>query len=162
MHGVQSAADLAVRLTREHLLESEEGSRVHDVQSDPRFQNRGVDLLWETRDALVGVEVKGDRQGHRKRYFFELISNLEKDTPGCFLYSQAKLLAYVFLAERELHLLPMEATRAWFLPRAKSYPLKHTQTTLGPARYTTVGAVVPCKEVLAAVPEARRISLGSD
>ena len=53
---------------------------VHDVQGDPRFQHRGVDLLWERPgEKVLGVEVKGDRQGHRRgTYFFEVISNAEE------------------------------------------------------------------------------------
>jgi len=69
------------------------------VQADPRFQARGIDILWERSSGeLLGVEVKGDRQAARSgNYFFELVSNLEKNTPGCFLYSTADLLLYVFL-----------------------------------------------------------------
>jgi hypothetical protein len=159
MRSVQLAADRAVMLVRDHLLAAAPGSRVHDVQQDPRFQHRGVDLLWENGEEVLGVEVKGDRQGRRGTFFFELVSNLEKDTPGCFLYSEAHLLAYVLLAEQELHLLPLPATRAWFLPRAKAYPLKHTRTSLGEKGYTTVGAVVPIREVHAQVAGAARISL---
>lgn len=133
------------------MLETAPGSRVHDVQVDPRFQHRGVDLLWELPTGEVrGIEVKGDRQAHR-RYWFELVSNVEKDTPGCFLYSGADLLMYVFLTRAELHVLPLKEVREWFLPRAKAYALKHTSTKTGAIRYTTVGAVVPCHEVLDAV-----------
>lgn len=151
MRGVQGAADRAVALTREYLLEQKPGSRVHDVQADPRFQHRGVDLLWEHGDSVLGVEVKGDRQGfRRKNYFFELISNVEKDTPGCFLYSTADLLLYVFLDVRQVHCLPLKQVRDWFIPRAKEYPLKSTRTQTGAVRYTTVGALVPIKDVKAA------------
>jgi hypothetical protein len=141
------------------MLETAPGSRVHDVQEDPRFQHRGVDLLWELPSGEVrGIEVKGDRQA-RKRYWFELVSNVEKDTPGCFLYSSADLLVYVFLAQAELHVLPLKEVREWFLPRAKAYALKHTSTKTGAIRYTTVGAVVPCHEVLEAVPSVLCVSL---
>jgi hypothetical protein len=151
MRGVQGAADRAVQHARTWMLETAPGSRVHDVQLDPRFQHRGVDLLWELPTGEVrGIEVKGDRQAHR-RYWFELVSNVEKDTPGCFLYSGADLLLYVFLARAELHVLPLKEVREWFLPRAKAYALKHTSTKTGAIRYTTVGAVVPCHEVLDAV-----------
>ena len=101
MRGVQGAADRAVSLAREQLLSQSPGSRLHDVSKDPRFQHRGIDLLWE-RDGepVLGVEVKGDRQGGRRgNYFFELVSNVEKDTPGCFLYSEADLLLYVFVVD---------------------------------------------------------------
>ena len=154
------AADRAVQHARNWLLATEPGSRVHDVQEDPRFQHRGVDLLWELPSGEVrGIEVKGDRNATRRRYFFELVSNLEKDTPGCFLYSGADLLVYVFLAQGELHVMPLKAVREWFLPRAKSYELRHTFTQTGAIRYTTVGAVVPVKDVQEAVPEVKYIPL---
>jgi hypothetical protein len=159
MRGVQGAADRAVQHARAWLLESAPDSRVHDVQEDPRFQHRGVDLLWELPSGEVrGIEVKGDRQT-RRRYWFELVSNVEKDTPGCFLYSGADLLVYVFLSQAELHVLPLKDVREWFLPRAKAYALKHTSTKTGAIRYTTVGAVVPCHEVLEAVPAVLRVPL---
>lgn len=159
MRGVQGAADRAVQHARSWMLETAPGSRVHDVQEDPRFQHRGVDLLWElTSGEVRGIEVKGDRQT-RRRYWFELVSNVEKDTPGCFLYSGADLLVYVFLSQAELHVLPLKDVREWFLPRAKAYALKQTSTKTGAIRYTTVGAVVPCHEVLEAVPSVLHVPL---
>ncbi|QAT82934.1 hypothetical protein EJ065_1330 [Corallococcus coralloides] len=160
MRGVQGAADRAVQHARAWLLETEPGSRVHDVQLDPRFQHRGVDLLWELPSGEVrGIEVKGDRQATRRRYFFELISNLEKDTPGCFLYSGADLMLYVFLTQGELHALPLPRVREWFLPRAKEYALKHAFTQTGAIRYTTVGAVVPVRDVAEGVPGVITVKL---
>ncbi|HEX4621350.1 MAG TPA: hypothetical protein VH208_07270 [Myxococcaceae bacterium] len=157
MRGVQAVADEAVRVARDYLLSLDAESRVHDVQVDPRFQHRGIDLLWERSDSsLVGVEVKGDRQANRGTYFFELVSNVERDTPGCFLYSEADLMLYVFVASGELHHLPLPATRAWFLPRASEFPLKQARTRAGTAAYTTVGAIVPRRRVLAEVEGAAR------
>jgi hypothetical protein len=159
MRGVQGAADRAVRHARAWMQETAPGSRVHDVSLDPRFQHRGVDLLWELPSGEVrGVEVKGDRQT-RRRYWFELVSNVEKDTPGCFLYSGADLMLYVFLSQAELHVLPLKEVREWFLPRAKAYALRHTSTKTGAIRYTTVGAIVPCHEVLEGVPSVLWVSL---
>ena len=119
MQAVSHAASRAVHLAGLYLRRIDENARIHDVQLDPRFQQRGVDLLWE-REALPleGIEVKGDRQPKRGNYFFELVSNLEKNTPGCFLYSEADVLLYVFLQPREVHHLPMPATREWFLKKA--------------------------------------------
>jgi len=152
--------DRAVQHAREWLQSVEPGSRIHDVQEDPRFQHRGVDLLWELPSGEVrGIEVKGDRQPRRKRYFFELVSNLERDTPGCFLYSGADLMLYVFLVQGELHVLPLKTVREWFLPRAKAYELRHAFTQTGAIRYTTVGAVVPVKDVQEAVAEVKIIRL---
>lgn len=162
MQAVQHAAARAVDLVRSFLLTEAAGSAVHDVQEDPRFQHRGVDLLWDRGGEVLGVEVKGDRQGGRRgTYFLELVSNAEKDTPGCFLYSTADLLAYVFLDRRELHLLPLPAAREWFLARASEFPLRQAQTRIGAARYTTVGATVPARRLLSEVRGARRLELAS-
>ena len=163
IQAVQHAANRAVSLVRGFLLEEAPGSQVHDVQDDPRFRHRGVDLLWERAGLeVLGVEVKGDRQAARRgTYFLELVSNLEKDTPGCFLYSTADLLAYVFLDRRELHLLPLPAVREWFVARASEFPLRRAQTRVGPGRYTTVGAAVPAARVLREVGGARRVELAS-
>lgn len=151
MRGVMGAADRAVFMTRALLTELSPGCLVHDVQADPRFQHRGVDLLWDRPgEGVLGVEVKGDRNAHRGNYFFELVSNLEKDTPGCFLYSEADLMVYAFLATQEVHVLPLPKVRAWFLAEAARYPLRHTRTRTGKVLYTTVGALVPVKDVLAA------------
>lgn len=159
MRGVLGAADRAVGLARDVLTQDVPASLVHDVQNDPRFQHRGVDLLWDRPGLpVLGVEVKGDRQGGRRgTYFFELISNAEKDSPGCFLYSTADLLIYVFLDRQETHVLELKALREWFLPRAKAYPLKTTKTRTGNSLYTTVGAIVPVREVLAVAPAVLRV-----
>ena len=138
-------------------------SHVHDVQTDPRFQHQGVDILWHWPDGqVVGVEVKGDRQSRHGNYFFELVSNLEKNTPGCFLYSRADVLLYIFLETGEFHWLPMSATREWFIQKASDYSLRHTHTRVGLSRYTTVGAVVPTRDVQAAVALASRFTLQED
>lgn len=156
MRGVMGAADRAVALATDFLHLEAPGSLVHDVQVDPRFQHRGVDLLWDRgQGPVLGVEVKGDRQGKRRgNYFFELISNAEKDAPGCFLYSTADLLLYVFLDVREVHCLELKPVRDWFMPNAKNYPLKATKTRTGAVLYTTVGAIVPLRDVKEAVPQA--------
>ena len=76
---------------------------------------------------------------------------LEKDTPGCFLYSVADLLIYVFLDVQRVHCIPFKQVRDWFLPRGKDYPLRTTRTRTGPVCYTTVGALVPLRDVKKAV-----------
>ncbi|MBL8911523.1 MAG: hypothetical protein JNM17_12585 [Archangium sp.] len=159
MRGVLGAADRAVALTRDVLMHESPKSYVHDVQGDPRFQHRGVDLLWERPgEKVLGIEVKGDRQGHRRgTYFFELISNAEKDSPGCFLYSIADLLVYVMLDVQHVHILQLKEVRDWFVPRAKEYPIKTTKTRTGARLYTTVGATVPIRHVHDALPACVRV-----
>lgn len=160
MRGVLGAAERAVQLARVYLASREPASHVHDVQGDPRFQHRGVDLLWEVGGRVLGVEVKGDRKPRKDAYFLEVISNLEKQTPGCFLYSEADAFVYVFLSAGEVHHLPLAPARAWFLAQpAGSFPVKHTHTRIGNEHYTTVGAVVPVERVLGEVEGAARFRI---
>ena len=79
-----------------------------------------------------------------------------KKTPGCFLYTEADFYLYAFLDTQEIHVLPMPSTRAWFLPLAKNFSLKHVPTHQGPIRYTTVGAIITVKRVLNEVPGAKK------
>jgi len=152
MHSVMGAANRAVAMACQWMREQYPTARIHNVQEAPRFQHLGVDLLWEKGPAAVeGVEVKGDRS-RGKRFFFELVSNFEKNTPGCFLYSKADWLLYVFLPLRTLHLLPLPATRAWLLPLARSLPLHKAHTRTGPIAYTTLGVTVPVATLLQALP----------
>jgi len=60
----------------------------------------------------------------------------------------------VFLDVREVHCLELKTLREWFLPNAKTYPLKATKTRTGANLYTTVGAIVPLRDVKSAVPAA--------
>jgi hypothetical protein len=151
-----ATADKAVELAREYLVEQHPQARIHDVGKDPRFQHRGIDLLVELPDeSIVAVEVKGDRHRHRGNFFFEVVSNVERNTPGCFLYSQANRLLYVFVDEEEVHDLPLNRAREWFVARSSEFELRHTQTKVSPTElYTTVGALVPVKRVLTEVEGA--------
>jgi hypothetical protein len=46
-----------------------------------------------------------------------------------------------------VHCLQLKATRDWFLPQGKKFPLRTTRTKTGPINYTTVGALVPLRVV---------------
>src|SRR5260370_15149023 len=134
MRGVSGPAARAVQLAQEYLRALDPGGRIHDVQSDPRFQHRGVDLLWErSTHAVEGIEEKGDRNARRGNYFFELVSNLGKNTPGCFLYSEADLLLYVLVAPREVHRLPMRSTLQGFCEKPTPFPSSHSRPPTGGA-----------------------------
>jgi hypothetical protein len=87
---------------------------------------------------------------------------LEKNTPGCFLYTDADAIAYVFLETREVHFIPMPVTRQWFLEQKERFPLRHTQTRMGEKKYTTVGSPVPCRTLWAEVPDIQRYAVDGD
>jgi len=128
---------------------------VHNVEHEPHYQSLDVDLLWVTGKQCYQVEIKADRWEKTGNFFFETHSNLERDTPGCFLYTQADLLFYHFVNTGALYILPVPETRSWFLERLHTFEERATRTSLGgPAggQYTTVGRLVPIQQVVAAVP----------
>jgi hypothetical protein len=124
---------------------------VRNVENNPDYQNIDVDLLWTTTKQEWKVEIKGDRLHHTGNFFFEVESNHERGTPGCFLYTQADLLFYYFVVPRDLYILPMPATRDWFKPRMGDFRKATTTTPIGRRWYTTVGRLVPISAVERAI-----------
>lgn len=121
---------------------------VINVEDDPAFQSRDIDLIWTTQKGEVLVEVKGDRWNRTNNFFFETHSNLEKGTLGCFLYTEADWLFYYFVNTRLLYKLPMPKTRDWFRITMNRFRERSTTTPVGNSRYTTVGRLVPIPTVM--------------
>jgi len=120
---------------------------VENVEDDPRFRRKDIDLLWrrqvDGRNVVTTVEVKGDRQFHTGNYFLETISNEGLDTPGCFLYTEAEFVFYYFVEPRELHIIPVKEGRAWFKRNLERFREARTSTPAGTGDYVTVGRLVP-------------------
>lgn len=116
------------------------------VEKIPAWQDRDVDFLWNRKGRAIAtkVEVKGDRHYGTGNYFLETSSNEGKGTAGCFLYTHADLVAYYFVPQWELHLLPMPASKEWFVAQMGRFEEKKTSTaTDGSGSYVTVGRIVP-------------------
>jgi hypothetical protein len=133
--------------------------RVRNVEDDPAFRRIDVDLIWETHQRAYKIEIKGDRWHTTGNFFFETFSNKEKATPGCFLYTQADFVFYYFVAPRLLYILPMPATRDWFLANLACFAERTTTTPVGNTMYTTVGRLVPISVLLRAVPGVKKKQL---
>ncbi|MEW6496374.1 MAG: hypothetical protein AB1589_28200 [Cyanobacteriota bacterium] len=143
----QAAADIDAWLCAQP-----ETISVINVEDDPTFQSRDIDLIWTTQKGEVLVEVKGDRWNRTNNFFFETHSNLEKGTPGCFLYTEADWLFYYFVNTRLLYKLPMPKTRDWFRITMNRFRERSTTTPVGNSHYTTVGRLVPITTVMLEVP----------
>lgn len=133
---------------------------VVNVEDDVYYRSVDVDLLWNCSDGkTISIEIKGDRWYKTGNYFFETISNKSKNTPGCFLYTKADFIYYYFVNEKELHILPMPATREWFIKNIDMFHEKATSTPVGSGYYITVGRLVPRKKVKDEVEGVKIISL---
>lgn len=134
---------------------------VINVEGEPTYQVRDIDMIWvfidrHGNERKMTIEVKGDRWEKTGNYFFETISNKTKGTPGCFLYTEADYIYYYFINTRELHRIPVEKTRNWFLQKMDEFKEKETSTPVGNGRYyITVGRLVPKSIVQKAIPEIK-------
>lgn len=133
---------------------------VRNVEDDPEFQKRDVDLIWKTKKTCYQVEIKGDQWHQTGNFFLETNSNKERGTPGCFLYTQADLVFYYFIEPRILYILPMPLSQNWFKFNLSRFEERSTTTPLGNGTtYTTVGRLVPINTLLQEIPQVRRVRL---
>lgn len=135
--------------------------KIQNVESDRAYQRHDIDLIWITQANVNLIEIKVDRYAQTGNFFFETLSNREKNTPGCFMYTKATLLFYYFLETKMLYALPMPEVRDWFIERQTLFPERSTTTPIrnGTGYYTTVGRLVPIIKIVQAVPTIRRICL---
>ena len=140
---------------------------VYDVQGNKEFQIVDVDLLWyeryshkEGRCRETWIEVKADRQYKTGNYFFETVSNKDKNTPGCFMYTKAKYLFYYFIDQKELHVLEVEPVREWFKENIELFTEKSTSTKVGDGFDPSKGRLVKRDLVLETFPDnAKKIKI---
>ena len=136
----------------EYLNQLPETMRVINVEDEDKYRSQDVDLIWLREDDSgyheTLIEVKADYQEKTGNYFLETISNNKKDTPGCFMYTEANYVYYYFFNIKELHILPMPASREWFITNMDRFKEIATSTRInGIIVYHTIGRLVP-KEVM--------------
>jgi hypothetical protein len=119
---------------------------VENVEDSEEFRKKDIDLIWsfKVNDSILKkyIEIKVDTYSGSGNYFFETKSNIERRTPGCFMYSEADLLFYYFLGT-ELHMFNLKKARKWFIENQDRFTTCRTSTSVGNgARYHTEGALV--------------------
>ena len=147
MSEVVAVADEAYKIVEEYLLGMKETVSVINVEMDSFFQKKDIDLLWiyKTKNKCVmkTIEIKGDRYSKSGNFFLETISNDTKNTPGCFMYTEADYIFYLFIDSRELNLMPVEEARNWFIENKDRFREVKTATSIkGEKVYHTIGSLV--------------------
>lgn len=147
MNEATAVAKIAARDIEEYLRKNPKTLKVENVEDIREYREKDIDLIWtwinDGVQKVTTIEIKGDRYYRTGNYFLETISNKEKNTPGCILYTEADLVFYYFVFEKELHILPMPRTRDWFLNNINRFVEKETTTPVGNnVFYTTVGRLV--------------------
>lgn len=144
---VRKVEKIASNEIKNYLESLPETIRVLSVENDKAFQKMDVDFLWVyQKNGIVEIkkiEVKGDTYSHTGNLFFETVSNISKNTPGCFIYSKADFFYYYFIDTRELNILPLNETRNWFKKNIRRFPKKKTSTILNNGdRYYSWGRLI--------------------
>lgn len=155
-----------VDAVRTLLRKRSETLEVRDVQSEPSYRAKDIDLLWTRKRPVgppetLGVEVKWDRYT-TGNVAFETLSVVEQKVPGCFLSSEADLWYYCFPRWGKAYVLPLARTRAWFLEKGAGYPRKVTSShdTIKGVWHTEF-AVLPIMDLLRAVPEVEIVEFST-
>jgi len=123
------------------------GFIVEDLRDDMEAQKRGIDLKFSKADRAYTGEVKQDAWISKTHNFaLEIISNLSKGTPGCWISSQADVWFYVDSVSKVLHIFkPSEVKQAVSVSdKVKwSCSLSATSDRGGGVAYRTVSLLVP-------------------
>lgn len=140
--------EIAVKEVEEYLNNMEETIEVINVEDDAEYQKKDIDLIWRYkmngRKYEQRIEVKGDRYHHTGNFFLETISNIERNNPGCFMYSEADYFFYYFVETRELNVIPLRRAREWFKNNIDRFEEKFLSTKVGNyTYYTSAGRLVP-------------------
>lgn len=149
----------------EHFLKSfSETLSVINVEKDKDYQKRDIDLLWlflhRGKSVKKMIEVKGDTHS-TGNFAFETVSNKEKGTMGCFLYTECDYLYYVFLKTDDLYIFKMDEVQPWFKNNYHKFKEIQIKTEVRNKRgtYTTLCRLVPIKFLLKLFPSTKHISL---
>lgn len=150
----QIAAEGTIHITT-WLETFEQVERVENVEDNPIFQEEDVDLIVHLINGnRHKIEIKVDRYDRTGNFFFETISNNERNTLGCFMYTRADRLFYYFIGIRKLYSLKMPEIREWFQRNQNRFEEKRVQTPVGNgSSYTTIGKLVPIQVVLQKCPK---------
>ncbi|MED4841553.1 hypothetical protein P9695_14870 [Weizmannia sp. CD-2023] len=137
--GKQATADVT------HYLEQEKGYKVENVEDMPEYQKKDIDLIAHTSAGTMTIEVKGDRYFKTGNYFIETVSNRNKETLGCILYSEADFLFYYFVEPKELHIIDMKKLQHWFKKNSHRFQERYVRTkgSDGKIIYSSEGKLVP-------------------
>lgn len=129
-------------------------NNIENVEDNPAYQALDIDLLVNlNNDNQFSIEIKADRYHTTGNFFFETVSNLERNTEGCFLYTQANYIFYYFIEIQRLYVLTMPEVRNWFVEHQEEFRQVATQTNVGNGNYyTTVGKLVPITIIEQQIP----------
>jgi len=96
------------------LMSRESVKNVIDVSDDRDYQKKDIDYIVQFHKGKnVSIEIKCDTYYHTGNFFLELISNDNKGTEGCLIYTEADYLFYFFDKVNILYIIPVKELQQW-------------------------------------------------
>lgn len=135
-NGIGKQGELIVK---SWLLQQHNISSLLDVSSNKKYQKDDIDIIVNFTDGnTVTYEVKTD-SFLTGNLFFETVSNTERNTPGCMLYTKADYILYFFIRNNNLYKLPTIAFREWVISNKDKFKEKSVNNKY----YHSKGLLVP-------------------
>lgn len=131
-----------------------------NVENDRKYQKKDIDLIWiyqfQGKEITKYIEVKSDTHD-QKNLAFETLSNKEKGTPGCFMYTEADYIFYYFEKTKNTYALEMKKVRPWFIENMHKFHEVYSKTPsrYRKGKYTSVSRLVPVKTLLKKFPNTK-------
>lgn len=135
-NGIGKQGELIVK---SWLLQQGNISSLLDVSSNKKYQKDDIDIIVNTEDDdIITYEVKTD-SFLTGNLFFEIVSNTERNTPGCMLYTKADYILYFFIRNNNLYKLPTIPFREWVISNRDKFKEKSVNNKY----YHSKGLLIP-------------------
>lgn len=131
-----------------------------DVQDIDYYRKQDVDFLMFLNGKRFKVEIKVDTVGHTTgNIFCETISNMNKGTEGCFMYTKCDYWMYYMLHTKTLYVFAMNSFREWVLSQKDGVWKKRNGFTelWNGDFYKSEGYIVPIDEILSKAPHCVKV-----
>ena len=166
-NSVNNVADIGSNIIFQWFKKNPATVDIANVEKSPYYQKKDIDYVWDYIHKQKGkmqkfLELKVDRYARTGNFFFETISNAEKNTPGCFMYTEADYLLYYFITKdkEQLYIMDMKEVRPWFIQNKHRFKEKWLKTKVREdAYYSSCGHTVPIHIVLKECPSTRVITI---
>jgi hypothetical protein len=163
-------------LCAEYLKSIPSTYEVYDVRHYEDCRENDIDFFWIYRNnnkeyplhSEKKIDIKTDKKRKWGNFFFETISNCEKNSLGCFLKTDSDYFLYLFvdynyktkkiIKKYDMYFLEIKPVREWFHLVKDNYEDKFPRTYYNnndksKGFYTSKGKAIPINDVLKAFPE---------
>lgn len=120
------------------------GIKVVDLEGNKLYQKKDVDFILKKGSKRMKVELKSDTYIPRN-FYIETVSNVGKNTKGCFLYTESDFILYGFVNHGIFYMIPTVKFQEWFSKNEHRFSEPNTKvfTPAGEDGYYSKGKLVP-------------------